>query len=68
MDIFQGDSICIYDFKSIKKTKIKNKNKKLFIYKYNSKGNYFYNENLPYSDHPPPTNKLEPRFRCLGIP
>lgn len=66
MDIFQEDSICIYDFKSIKKNKTKNK--KSSIYKYSSKGNYFYNDYPPYSDHPPPTNKLEPLLRGLGIP
>jgi hypothetical protein len=52
MDIFSDDSICIYNFKLIKKKKFKNKNKKLFIYKCNSKNNYFYNDNISYSDHP----------------
>lgn len=61
MDKFQDDSLCIYDFKKLKKNKIKN-NEKLYIYKYISKGNKFYNA------HPPPTNKLEPRLRGLGMP
>ena len=70
MDIFQEDSICRYDFKKLKTKKSeKNQNKRIHIYKYSSKGNYFYNEVLPYNDHPPPpTNKLEPRLRGLGIP
>jgi len=63
MDKFHDDSICIYDFKSLKKDKIKNnKIKNYKIYSYISKGNNIYNA------HPPPTNKLDPRFRGFGIP
>ena len=61
MDKFQDDSICTYDFKSLKKDK-NNKKKNYKIYSYISKDNKIYNA------HPPPTNKLEPRFRGLGIP
>ena len=70
MDTFQEDSICVYDFKKLKTKKTKTKtNKKIYVYTYSSKGNYFYNEHQPYSDHPPPpTNKSAPLLRGLGIP